>query len=157
MTSLLVLQGCLEKCGFRFFGRASEHAETKPRFLESGAQNLDFSNLGEMFGLFRRAHRKFETIFVNQLSILNSVFQMLSQIFCRTPTGQKAAPALTRPGMLPPGGSILREVDFWEVPIALMLSPGWLTFDLKVNFPPKVNETPLSPFKIPLLSPPPRH
>jgi len=44
-----------------------------------------------------------------------------------------AAPALTRPGMLPPGGSVLRGLDFWEVPFPLMLSPGW-TENSKLGF-----------------------
>ena len=50
---------------------------------------------------------------------------MWPHIFCSTPTGQMAAPSPSRPGMLPGCGSILRGVDFWEVPFALMLSPGW--------------------------------
>ena len=30
-------------------------------------------------------------------------------------------------GVLPDSGSILGSVHFWEVPFALMLSPGWIT------------------------------
>jgi hypothetical protein len=36
----------VHKCGFRFSGRASEQAEQKNRFSESGSQNLDFMTLG---------------------------------------------------------------------------------------------------------------
>jgi len=36
----------VHKCGFRFRGRASEHAEQKNGFSESGPQNLDFMIFG---------------------------------------------------------------------------------------------------------------
>ena len=51
-------------------GRSSEHAKTKPRFVESVLQNLEFSNLGKRYGWFLRAPRKSENAFVNYFSIL---------------------------------------------------------------------------------------
>jgi len=62
----------VHKCGFRFRGRASEQAEPKIGFSESGwAPKPRFHDIwGENFVLFRRASGKCETTFVNQLSIL---------------------------------------------------------------------------------------
>ena len=33
-------------------------------------------------------------------------------------------------GMLPDAGSILRGVHFWEVPFALIMSPGWVDHEM---------------------------
>jgi len=63
-------QKLFHQCGFRFSGRSSEHAEQKPRNLESGPQNLNFSLLVEKFDMFRGLSVKSETTFVNQLLIL---------------------------------------------------------------------------------------
>ena len=60
----------VHKCGFSFLGRSSEHAKQKPRNLESGSQNLDFSLLVEKFDKFRAASVKSENTFVDQLLIL---------------------------------------------------------------------------------------
>ena len=56
--------------GFIFWGRASEHAEQKSRFLKSGPHNLHFSEQFEKVDMSRQGTRKSETTFVNQLSIL---------------------------------------------------------------------------------------
>ena len=48
-------QNLVHKCGFRFSGRSSDHAEQKPRNLESGPQNLDFRGQVEKLTLFRGA------------------------------------------------------------------------------------------------------
>ena len=60
----------VHKCGFRFSGRSLEHAEQKPRNLESGPQNLDFREQVETMTLFPGVKPKSEVTFVNQLSIL---------------------------------------------------------------------------------------
>ena len=39
-------------------------------------------------------------------------------------------------GMLPDSGSMLRGINFWEVPFALMLSPGWGEVERKSECPP---------------------
>jgi hypothetical protein len=61
----------------------------------TGSFALNVFDLGEMFGLFRRAPRKSETTSVNQLF---SGSQMWSQILCSTLTGQMAAPKPSRKG-----------------------------------------------------------
>ena len=67
-----------------FVGELRNNPGKKLRFLKSGLKNLDFSNLGGMFGLFQRAPTKSETTLVNQLLIQ-----------FHTPAGQIAAPPLS--------------------------------------------------------------
>jgi hypothetical protein len=60
----------VHKCGFRFSGRSLEHAEQKPRNLESGPQNLDFRGQVEELTLFPGVTPKSEVAIVSPLSIL---------------------------------------------------------------------------------------
>jgi hypothetical protein len=105
----------------QIFRARVEHAGTKPRFLKSGSKTLDFSNLSEMFGMFRLAHRKSETTFVEKT--FDSVSVMWPQIFCSTPTGQMAAPPLTQ-GRLPEIQASRMGVDFIKMRIGSKLPPG---------------------------------
>ena len=50
----------------------------------------------------------------------------LSCTTLETPSGKMAPPKSGHPlGMPPESGGIPGRVHFWEVPFALMLSPGW--------------------------------
>jgi hypothetical protein len=58
------------KCGFGFWWNALKQAKDKPRFFDSGPQNLDVQGQVEKFDMFRAAPPKSETTSVNQHSIL---------------------------------------------------------------------------------------
>ena len=50
---------------FQIMGACFGSSRKETSIFGSGLQNLDFSNLGEFFGLFRRAPTKYETKFMN--------------------------------------------------------------------------------------------